>query len=192
VRREKSGTPLLVQEIQRVRGPAVGRPGKEQVREVKLLYVALAALLVAGIAQPAPAAAQGALPYSLMLNATTYTGATPAGTISGTFGGVPVTGTYGDTHWMLLVYGRPFATGRYRCIHVCRFRGETLAGNAMSYEWTSQVPTWDARVQAAVGNINGLFLSNSDWTGQVSSWAQANGLPADQQTRLMIATETGM
>jgi hypothetical protein len=162
------------------------------VSYVKAVYLAIAAVLVAAIVQPAPVAAQGALPYSLTLTAQTYSGASPAGTISGTFGGVPVTGNYANTHWIMFVYGRPFATGRYVCIHDCRFTGETLAGAPMHYEWTSQIPTWDARVQNTVGSIDGLFVSNVDWTSQVAAWARANGLPPDAQTRLTIATQTGM
>lgn len=160
--------------------------------KVKALYVVLAAVLIAGAALPAPVAAQGNLSYNLTLTGSSFSGATPQGGIAGTFGGIAVDGSYANGRWTMAVYGRPFAAGTYQCVHDCRFNGTMLAGRPMVYTWTSQVPTWDASRQVTVGNIGGLFASSNDWSSQVGQWAQINGLPPDEQTRLIVDSQTGM
>jgi hypothetical protein len=157
-----------------------------------VLVIALAAMLATGIVSPRPAAAQTPLSYNLTLTGASYSGARPSGTISGTFGGVAVGGTYSGGVWTLAVYDRPFATGTYACLQICRFDGTTLAGRALVYAWTSQVPTWDARVQVSAGEIRGLMFSRNDWSALVGSWARANGLPPRLQTRLIVDAQTGM
>lgn len=149
-------------------------------------------MLATGIVSPRPAAAQTPLSYNLTLTGASYSGARPSGTISGTFGGVAASGTYSGGVWTLAVYDRPFATGTYACLRICRFDGTTLAGRAMVYAWTSQVPTWDARVQVSAGEIRGLLFSRNDWSALVGAWARANGLPPGLQTRLIVDAQTGM
>jgi hypothetical protein len=156
------------------------------------LYLALAAILAIGIVSPRPAAAQVPLSYHVTLTGTSYSGARPSGSIAGTFGGVAVDGEYSGGAWTFAAYGRPFASGTYACVRICRFNGTILAGRAMVYTWTSQVPTWDARTQASAGQIGGLFFSRNDWSALVGTWAQANGLPPALQTRLIIDAQTGM
>jgi hypothetical protein len=156
------------------------------------LYLALAAILAIGIVSPRPAAAQMPLSYHLTLTGASYSGARPSGAIGGTFGGVAVDGTYSGGAWTLAAYGRPFATGTYECLRICRFTGTTLAGRALVYAWTSQVPTWDARTQVSTGEIVRLFASRYEWSALVGAWARANGLPAGLQTRLKVDAQTGM
>lgn len=107
-------------------------------------------------------------------------------------GGVAVDGTYTGGVWRLAAYDRPFATGTYACVQICRFDGTTLAGRTVAYTWTSQVPTWDARRQVSEGQINGLFFSRNVWSALVGDWARANGLPPLLQTRLIVDAKTGM
>ena len=156
------------------------------------LYVALAAALALGLAAPGPAAAQPPLSYNLNVSGHSFIGARPSGTIDGMLGGVAVSGNYSGGAWTLSSFGRPFATGLYTCEHICRFSGTMLAGRALAYIWTSQVPTWDARVQHTIGSIDGLFVSRFDWSETVGAWARANGLPPDLQTRLVFDARTGM
>lgn len=155
-------------------------------------YIALAAILAIGIASPGSAAAQTPLSYHLTLTGETYSGTHPSGAIAGTFGGVAVDGTYSGGAWTFAAYGRPFATGTYACVKVCRFDGRTLAGRTLLYVWTSQVPTWDARTQVNAGEVPGLFASRNDWSKSVAAWARASGLPAGLQTRLIVDAQTGM
>ncbi len=156
------------------------------------LYIALAAGLALGVALPGPAAAQALLPYNLTLTGQSFIGPRPSGSIDGTLGGVAVSGTYSGGVWTLASYGRPFATGLYTCVRICRFSGTMLAGRAVGYMWTSQVTTWDARIQHALGSIDGVFASRYDWSSTVGRWAQANGLPPELQTRLIFDARTGM
>lgn len=159
---------------------------------MKVLYVVLAAVLAAGIVLPSPAAAQADLSYNLTLRGDWFADTTPRGAIAGTFGGVAVDGRYTGGNWTMAVYGHPFAAGTYRCVTVCTFSGLTLAGRALTYTFTSPVPTWDTSTRFATGNISGLFASNSDWSAAVGAWAQANDLSPDQQTRLIVDSRTGM
>ncbi|HLW48842.1 MAG TPA: hypothetical protein VKW09_13880 [bacterium] len=141
--------------------------------EVRALYVALTAVLVAGAIAPGPVAAQTNLSYNLTLTGESFSGATPPGGIAGTFGGVAVDGSYARGLWTFAVFGCPFAAGTYQCVHICRFNGTMLAGRPLIYNWTSQVPTWDAPRQVTVGNVGPLFASSRDWATQVGLWAQA-------------------
>ena len=154
--------------------------------------MALAAALAVGVVSPRPAAAQAPLSYNLTLTGTTYSGDRPSGSIAGTFGGIAVDGAYSRGAWTLATYGRPFASGTYACVRICRFNGTILAGRAMVYTWTSQVPTWDARMQVSAAEIRGLFFSRNDWSALVGAWARANGLPPGLQTRLIVDAQTGM
>ena len=156
------------------------------------LYIALAVVLAIGVVSPRPAAAQVAPSYHLTVTGETFSGVHPSGAIAGTFGGVAVDGSYSGGAWNLVAYGRPFAAGTYACVQVCQFTGRTLAGRSLVYAWTSQVPTWDARVQVTAGAIGPLFASRRAWSGQVASWARANGLAPAQQTRVVIDAQTGM
>lgn len=156
------------------------------------LYLALAAGLALGLALPGPATAQAPLSYNLTVTGETFSGIRPSGAIAGTFGGVAVDGAYSGGAWTLSSYGRPFAAGAYACVKICRFGGRTLAGRLLTYAWTSQVPTWDARSQIAQGAIGPLFASRTQWSFLVASWARANGLPPELQTRLMYNAQTGM
>jgi hypothetical protein len=162
------------------------------VNEVKALYIALAVFLVAGIVSPGPAAAQAALSYNFTVTGETFSGVHPAGAIAGTLGGVAVDGAYSHGQWSLAAYGHPFASGTYTCVRVCGFTGASLAGRALIYTWTSQVPTWDARTQVTVGQLPALFASREQWGAQVAAWARAAGLPPDLQTRLIFDARTGM
>ncbi|HET7266445.1 MAG TPA: hypothetical protein VFL28_17390 [bacterium] len=154
--------------------------------------IALAAGLALGVALPRPAAAQVPLTYNLTLTGDTFSGVRPTGTIDGTLGGVAVGGTYSGGAWTLTSYGRPIASGLYTCVRICRFSGTMLVGRAIGYMWTSQVPTWDAQIQRALGSIDGVFASRGDWSRAVGAWARANGLPPDLQTRLIFDARTGM
>ena len=155
-------------------------------------YVALAVMIALGAASAEPAAAQMPLSYRLMVTGDTYSGVHPSGSIAGTLGGVAVDGTYSGGTWTLSVYRRPFAIGTYSCVQICRFDGTTLAGRAMVYTWTSQVPTWDARAQLSASTIAGLFNSRDEWSAWVGSWARSNRIPAGLQTRLTVDARTGM
>jgi hypothetical protein len=156
------------------------------------LHLALVAALAIGMVSPGPAAAQTPLSYNLTVTGETYSGIRPSGAIAGTFGGIAVGGRYSGGIWTLGAYGRPLATGTYTCDRICRFNGTTLAGRALTYTWTSQVPTWDARAQATAGAIRGLFFSRNEWSALVGAWARANGLPRPLQTRLIADAQTGM
>lgn len=156
------------------------------------LYIAVAAGLALGLVLPGPAAAQASLSYNLMVTGEIFSGIRPSGTISGTFGGVAVDGSYSGGAWTLSSYGRPFAAGTYACVTICRFDGRTVAGRSLTYAWTSQVPTWDARSQITRGLIGPLFASRTQWSSVVASWARASGLPPDLQTRLTYDARTGM
>jgi hypothetical protein len=145
-----------------------------------------------GAASPVPAAADVPLSYRLMVTGDTYSGVHPSGSIAGTLGGVAVDGTYSGGAWTLSVYGRPFATGTYECVHICRFDGTMLAGRALIYTWTSQVPTWDARAQLSASSIARLFNSRDEWSARVGAWARSNNVPAGLQTRLTVDARTGM
>lgn len=156
------------------------------------LYIALTTGLALGLALPEPAAAQAPLSYNLVVTGEIFSGVRPSGTISGTFGGIAVDGAYSKGMWTLSSYRRPFAEGTYACVTICRFDGRILAGRPLTYAWTSQVPTWDARSQIAQGVIGGLFASRRQWSFLVASWARANGLAPDLQTRLTYDARTGM
>jgi hypothetical protein len=149
-------------------------------------------MIAVGAATPRPAAAQVPLSYRLMVTGDMYSGVHPSGSIAGTLGGVAVDGTFAGGAWTLSVYGRPFAIGTYACLQICRFDGTMLAGRAMVYTWTSQVPTWDARAQMSAGTIPGLFQSRNEWSERVAAWARSNNLPAGLQTRLTVDARTGM
>lgn len=149
-------------------------------------------MIAVGAPSLRPAAAQMPLSYRLMVTGDTYSGVHPSGSIAGTLGGVAVDGTYSGGAWTVTVYGRPFAIGTYSCVQICRFDGTTLAGRAMIYTWTSQVPTWDARAQMSAGTIAGLFNSRNEWSERVAAWARNNNLPAGLQTRLTVDARTGM
>lgn len=156
------------------------------------LYFTLTVGLALGLALPGRATAQAPLSYNLAVTGEIYSGIRPSGTIGGTFGGIAVDGAYSAGTWTLSAYGRLFAAGIYACVTICRFDGRTLAGRPLTYAWTSQVPTWDARSQITRGIIGPLFASRAEWSFLVASWARANGLPPELQTRLTYDARTGM
>ena len=129
-------------------------------------YFSLMVLLAAVLAVPVvaqPSAGMG-LPYDL-----TFSG----GTITGTFGGVPVTGTYtgsGSGSFQLMVDGQVFASGTYTCDGSgCTFSGTQLLGASQSFSFTST-----GLSSPAGGDLTGLFATHGAWVSAVAKWAQAN------------------
>lgn len=159
---------------------------------MRLLNLALVAVLVAGIAAPASAASFATLSYDFTLTGRWFFGDRPSGTIVGLLGGLAVDGKYSGGTWTLNVYGHRFAAGTYECIRDCRFTGTELAGRPRAYAWGSPVPTWESSVQSSAGTFNRLFTSRYEWSALVASWAQANGLPPGLQTRLIVDAQMGM
>jgi hypothetical protein len=143
------------------------------------------ALLVLGLAGSGFAAASGGpLPYNLALSGTVYAGIMPSGTMKGTLGGLPVTGSYADGNWNLIAFGRPFAFGTYQCIRTCMFTGRSLAGKSMTFALSSPVPTADKPTVAASGR---LWLSGirqkGTWISTVSEWAQHSHLTRAERSQ---------
>lgn len=122
----------------------------------------LVAVLVAALAIPAVAAKPTyALVYNLTFNSD--------GTISGTFGGIPVGGTYADGNWTLTIDGKAFASGTYSCNGSCTFSGTTVAGKSLSFGFTSS-----ALVGTTSGQLAGVFANHGGWISAVTKWAFAN------------------
>jgi hypothetical protein len=114
-----------------------------QVTGVRLVQLALAAALVAGVATPAPASALS-LSYDLTITGHWFFGTHPSGAIVGTLGGLAVDGGYAGGSWQLTVHRHRVAAGTYECIRECRFFGTMLAGRPRAYEWRVPVPTWES------------------------------------------------
>jgi hypothetical protein len=137
----------------------------------------LVTLLVLGLAGSGFAAVSGTLPYHLVVSGTVYAGSTPSGTMTGTLGGLPVSGAYADGAWRLAAFGRPFASGTYQCIRTCMFFGRSLAGKALVFTLSSPVPTADERRVAASGRLRVPGIRQKDvWVSTVSQWAQHSHL----------------
>ncbi len=128
-------------------------------------YALLAVALVVGLATPGLAKASAALPFDL-----TFTGTNTSGTISGTFGGLPVTGTYSNGTWTLMVDGKVFATGTYSCSSACTFTGTRLAGKPIAFIFTSSSLTG-----TKTGTLSlSPFATHGAWVSTVAQWANAN------------------
>lgn len=127
-------------------------------------YLFVIVLLAAVSVVPVTAHPVAGFPYDLTLS---------DGTISGTFGGVPVTGTYtgnGSGTFVLLVDGQVFATGTYTCNGSgCTFSGTQLLGASKSFTLTSA-----GLGEPASGNLNSLFATHGAWVSGVAKWAQVN------------------
>ncbi|HXF83362.1 MAG TPA: hypothetical protein VNN19_11485 [bacterium] len=129
------------------------------------------ALLTALLLLVAPSAAQAApgatIPISL-----TFSGST----ITGTFGGVPVSGTVTGTDagtFTLLVDGQVFATGSFVCTSGgCTFTVTQLLGADTQFTFTS--PTLTSPVR---GSISGLFATHGAWVSAVARWANTHLAP---------------
>ncbi|HEV8352665.1 MAG TPA: hypothetical protein VGR24_00530 [bacterium] len=120
------------------------------------------AMLVLALALPAVAASpQYALVYNLTFNSD--------GTISGTFGGIPVSGTWGGGSWTLTIDGKTFATGTYTCNGTCTFTGTTLMGKSASFTFSSATLTG-----TKTGQLAGVFSNHGGWVSSVTKWASAN------------------
>ncbi len=128
-------------------------------------HALLAVALVVGLAAPGFAKASAAIPFGL-----TFTGTNTSGTISGTFGGVPVTGTYSNGTWTLMVDGKVFATGTYSCSSSCTFTGTTLAGKPITFSFTSSSLTG-----TKTGTLSlSPFANHGAWVSAIAQWANAN------------------
>ncbi len=128
-------------------------------------YALIAIALVVGFATPGVAKASAALPFDL-----TFTGTNTSGTISGTFGGVPVTGTYSNRTWTLIVDGKVFATGTYSCSSTCAFSGMSLSGKSVTFSFTSSSLTG-----TKTGTLSlRPFANHGAWVSAVAQWANAN------------------
>lgn len=146
--------------------------------------IVLVAVLVLGLAAPGPAAARGALPYQLTFSGHRYSGTTPSGTISGTFGGLPVAGWYSEGKWALGAFGKRLASGTYTCIRNCTFAGYALAGRAVAFRVVSPVPTSDAPTAAANGRLSlSAFRTRGAWVSAVAQWGRRSNLPSATTTR---------
>lgn len=123
----------------------------------------IAALVVAmSLAVPAGAHPKAGFPYKL-----TFAG---DGTITGTFGGVPVTGTYSGGTFVLMVDGQTFASGTYACNGGgCTLTGTQLLGASKSFTFTST-----SLSATASGSLNGLYSTHGAWVSGVAKWAKAN------------------
>lgn len=137
--------------------------------------------LVLGLAGSGFAAASGSLPYHLAVSGTVYAGITPSGTMTGTLGGLPVTGAYADGVWRLAAFGRPFASGTYQCIQTCTFFGRSLAGRSLVFTLSSPVPTADKPRVAASGRLR--VRQNDTWVSTVSQWAQHSHLTRAERSQ---------
>jgi hypothetical protein len=96
------------------------------------------------------------------------------GTINGTFGGVPVTGTFtGDEDsgdWILTVDGQPFSSGTYTCGDGgCVFTATTLMDRPRTFEFTTS-----GLNGTSTGSLQGLFRNHGGWVSTVARWANTN------------------
>lgn len=125
----------------------------------------LVVVLVMALVLPAAAAKPT---YALVYNLT-FSG----GTITGTIGGVPVSGTYGGGTWTLTIDGKTFASGTYTCNGTCTFTGTTIAGKSLSFSFTTPA-TSSAPSGTASGQLTDAFGNHGGWVSAVATWASAN------------------
>lgn len=128
-------------------------------------YLIAAVFLATVLALPAAAHPRAGFPYSLTFASD--------GTITGRFGGVPVTGTYAGTSssgtFVLMVDGQVFASGTYSCNGGCTFTGTQVLGASKSFTFTSTALT-----STKSGSLNGLYTTHGAWVSGVAKWAKAN------------------
>jgi hypothetical protein len=128
--------------------------------------VLLSTLLLA-VPSGAQAAAGVTIPIRLTVSGST---------ITGTFGGVPVSGTITGTDagtFTLLVDGQVFATGSFVCTSGgCTFMGTQLLGADTQFTFTA--PTLFTLVQ---GSLGGLFPTHGAWVSAVARWANTHLAP---------------
>lgn len=144
---------------------------------------ALAAVLGAALAIPGGAAASVALPYNLTLSPRPGSVA-GSGTVTGKFGGIPVTGAYSGSlsegTLTLTVDGAPLAAGTYVCAaSACSFTGTVVDRRVASM---SMSPGLSAAGRA----VSSAFPSHDAWVSAVAGWATAR-LGADQAWRILSA-----
>lgn len=126
----------------------------------------LVAVLVAALAIPAVAAKPVyALVYNLTFNSD--------GTITGTFGGIPVSGTWSGGTWTLTIDGMTFASGTYTCNGTCTFTGTTVAGVSGTFTFTSSASA-SAPTGTTSGQTSGVFSNHGAWISAVTKWAYTN------------------
>ncbi len=144
---------------------------------------ALIMALGAALAIPGGAAAGVALPYNLTLSPRPGSVA-GSGTVTGKFGGIPVTGAYSGIiskgTLTLTVDGAPLAAGTYVCAaSACTFTGTVadrhITGMSMS-----------PGLSAAGRAVSSAFPSHDVWVSAAAAWATAK-LGADQAWRILSA-----
>jgi hypothetical protein len=126
----------------------------------------VAVVLAAVVVLPAAAQAKASFRFSLTFF--------DDGTITGRFGGVPVTGTYSGTSssgtFVLNVDGQVFAGGSYSCNGSgCTFTGTQVLGASKSFTFTSAT-----LASTKSGSLNGLYSTHGAWVSGVAKWAKAN------------------
>lgn len=129
-------------------------------------YLIAAVFLAAALVLPAAAHPKAGFPYNL-----TFAG---DGTITGKFGGVPVTGTYVGTSssgtFVLMVDEQVFAGGTYSCNGSgCTFTGTQVLGASKSFTFTSAT-----LASTKSESLNGLYSTHGAWVSGVAKWAKAN------------------
>ncbi len=131
----------------------------------------LVAVLVASLSLPVFANASAALPFSLR-----FQGTTSSGTISGTFGGEEVSGTYSNNTWTLTVFEKPFATGTYSCSNSgCTFTDLTLLGKSIAFSLPSVSLTTKAGSMTVTEALSlSQFTNHGAWVSAVANWANTH------------------
>lgn len=125
----------------------------------------LCALLLA-VAVPVTASAAFSLPYSLTLH--------PDAKITGTFGGVPVAGSFEGTRadgvFTLTVDGKAFVMGIYQCVPVeCAIVAEEVLGQSKGFLILTPAMAGTVR-----GSLRNLYPSHAAWVGSVTKWGKGN------------------
>lgn len=140
------------------------------------VFLALVGVLYAAIAGAVPVAADAApfaLPYNLTLQA--------GGRISGTFGGVPVLGTFERTAteddvqrmtvegvFTLTVDGKAFVMGVYQCVPVeCALVAEEVLGRPQTFYISIRSMSGSIR-----GTLRQLYPSHAAWVSSVTEWGK--------------------
>ncbi len=153
------------------------------MRREPVIRWAVAVALGAALGIPGGAAAAMALPYNLTLSPRPGAVAT-SGTVTGRFGGIPVTGAYSGSIsegvLTLTVEGAPLADGTYACAgSACAFTG-TVADRRVT--GMSMAPGLSAAGRA----VSSAFPSHNAWVSAAAAWATAR-LGADRAWRILSA-----
>ena len=141
-------------------------------RGVSFAHVAVLCAALVGAVPVAADAATFALPYNLTLQA--------GGRIGGTFGGVPVLGTFERTAaedvqrmsvegvFTLTVDGKAFVMGVYQCVPVeCALVGEEVLGRPQTFYISIRSMSGTIR-----GSLRGLYPSHAAWVSGVTEWGK--------------------